>query len=1106
MKTYQIAIIVCLGVILTAGALFAQPANDSCAGAVVVDTLPYTYSQNTRLATPDPADPILACADSGGGKSVWFIYTADSTRYLRFSTARSTPADYDVAMGLYTGVCGDLVEVDCNDDIVPGSVRQAVIGIEVQAGTTYYIHIAEWNGGGPNGGVPTGGDLILDVFESTPDPIYLGPKTGSVAGGGSITLGMVPGNIPIIVGDGTPAHEPNLPDKLLPAPIDVHPARGPAGSNFIKDPSVSSVAAVGAQPVVLKNFRGNVNTGAVPPDPILAAGPDYVIGMVNSSFMVWDKEGTLLSVQSLQTWWNNVAAPLSFSDPQIVYDHYEHRWIMAGGNFAEPYSFLISVSDDENPFGTWHNWSLPAGLGDSLTGNLPDYPQMGYDSVAIYITSREFNPGFVYARLRIIEKSQLYKNDDGPVSWTDLWDLREPEHTSVPVGTVQPSVMFGYTGEHYMVNTSPFTVGTFFTLWKILDPVGTPSMTAEDISVVEYLPPNDAGQLGGGTAIEAGGGSIRHRAVYRDSSLWMAHSVASGTGNVYSAIRYVRINPHTGEALEDVAMGAEGFWHYYPALMADGDGNIIIAYSRSGLTEYPGGFVSGHKKTDPPGLSPSIPVAEGVGNYDVPANGRNRWGDYTGAALDPSDSLAVWVNTEYAKGTNTWETRVGMVKMGPLPGAFVNVNLSALTFGTIEVTDTSAPMEFFISSNGIDTLNVASVDLPDSNFKLLDPPSFPISIPTFAVETLRVIFAPVRYGTFSDSLLIHSNDTLRPTIKISLSGKGFSIDPAVSGTMYAGTGSADSGRLRTVNPVDGTTMAVGPSGFVQLLNLRVHPVTGELMGLAINSATTAANYDIVRVNTSLADAHTISRIPLNFIKGMAYHDDTLYVARITGAIYWVDPGTGTPTQVAASGKNLSAIDFNPVTGELWAGVSRGSPVDAIYKIDLATGTPTLVGTTGFNVPTVDIAFDAIGKLLGIIGTGTAPSQLISIDTATGAGTVIGPLGITSAQGIAFHPDVVTDIYLDPGLDGLPHRYALGQNYPNPFNPATTVGYELPEAGHVKLVLFNTLGEEVLTLVDAEQAPGYYHLTIPGGNIASGVYFYRLTAGAFSAVRKMVLIR
>jgi hypothetical protein len=140
--------------------------------------------------------------------------------------------------------------------------------------------------------------------------------------------------------------------------------------------------------------------------------------------MVWDKDGALLSGQALTSWFSNVASPVGFSDPQVLYDHFANRWIMAGGHFSEPYGFLISVSDDDDPFGTWYNWYLPGGLGDSLTGNLPDYPQVGYDSLAVYITSREFGETSFYSRVRIIEKTQLYNNDAGPVSWTDFWDLR----------------------------------------------------------------------------------------------------------------------------------------------------------------------------------------------------------------------------------------------------------------------------------------------------------------------------------------------------------------------------------------------------------------------------------------------------------------------------------------------------------------------------------------------------------------------------------------------------------------------------------------------------------------------------------------------------------
>jgi len=86
-------------------------------------------------------------------------------------------------------------------------------------------------------------------------------------------------------------------------------------------------------------------------------------------------------------------------------------------------------------------------------------------------------------------------------------------------------------------------------------------------------------------------------------------------------------------------------------------------------------------------------------------------------------------------------------------------------------------------------------------------------------------------------------------------------------------------------------------------------------------------------------------------------------------------------------------------------------------------------------------------------------------------------------------------------------FTLSQNYPNPFNPITTIEYSLPKAGDVELSVFNALGQRVVTLVDGYKPAGYYKVNFNGKDLASGVYYYRLTAGdKFSAVKKMLLIK
>lgn len=89
---------------------------------------------------------------------------------------------------------------------------------------------------------------------------------------------------------------------------------------------------------------------------------------------------------------------------------------------------------------------------------------------------------------------------------------------------------------------------------------------------------------------------------------------------------------------------------------------------------------------------------------------------------------------------------------------------------------------------------------------------------------------------------------------------------------------------------------------------------------------------------------------------------------------------------------------------------------------------------------------------------------------------------------------------------LPEKYSLSQNFPNPFNPTTTVRYTVPNAGKVTMKIYNILGQEVATLVNMRQGAGTYTVKFDASRFASGVYFYRLTAGSFSQVKKMMLLK
>ena len=112
---------------------------------------------------------------------------------------------------------------------------------------------------------------------------------------------------------------------------------------------------------------------------------------------------------------------------------------------------------------------------------------------------------------------------------------------------------------------------------------------------------------------------------------------------------------------------------------------------------------------------------------------------------------------------------------------------------------------------------------------------------------------------------------------------------------------------------------------------------------------------------------------------------------------------------------------------------------------------------------------------------------------------------------SIHPQMDrTEVSLAHG-PAVPIVYALNQNYPNPFNPTTEIMYAIPEAGHVKVAVFNILGQNVRDLVNEEKAVGSYSVIWDGKDtngeaVASGVYFYRIRANEFSETRKMLLLK
>ena len=112
-----------------------------------------------------------------------------------------------------------------------------------------------------------------------------------------------------------------------------------------------------------------------------------------------------------------------------------------------------------------------------------------------------------------------------------------------------------------------------------------------------------------------------------------------------------------------------------------------------------------------------------------------------------------------------------------------------------------------------------------------------------------------------------------------------------------------------------------------------------------------------------------------------------------------------------------------------------------------------------------------------------------------------PLVYNSSYGIT--QPVITGV--SNGTE-IPKEYQIYQNYPNPFNPTTNIKFDVPKSSIVKIKVYDVTGKKISELVNQEMAPGVYNIDWNGTGYASGIYFYKITAGDFTKVMKMLLIK
>ncbi len=203
--------------------------------------------------------------------------------------------------------------------------------------------------------------------------------------------------------------------------------------------------------------------------------------------------------------------------------------------------------------------------------------------------------------------------------------------------------------------------------------------------------------------------------------------------------------------------------------------------------------------------------------------------------------------------------------------------------------------------------------------------------------------------------------------------------------------------------------------------------------------------------------------------------------------------------VGSTGENPLPVELTTFTG------SAGNE-----GIILNWNTATEVNNYGFQVERQKVKGESEWEIIGFVeghGNSNSPKDYTFVDSDKLIGMVKYRLKQIDIDGAFEYSDIV-EVNLNPNL---PAKFKLTQNYPNPFNPTTTINYAIPsvEIRHalsVQLTIYDALGREAATLVNESKTPGNYSVQFDASKLSSGIYYYTLRAGDFTATKKMILVK
>ena len=462
-------------------------------------------------------------------------------------------------------------------------------------------------------------------------------------------------------------------------------------------PASAATATPSGPPLLLQSFQGTAQSAAItalgsdqeiaPPDPDVAVGSSSVVEVTNSAIQFFNRAGTSTGITDINKF---VSVPSSWTttDPQVAYDPQSGRFYFSvlefdtgGGNGNQ---VVLLASNSSDPSTGWHGLVLPNVAPNctdpSLTcnGSLPpfaDQPWLGFSDNVVAVAWNYFNGPSLSApwygsQIDIVQKSDLISNT---LTLNTVAPFFNGPFAPRPVVSLSP------TAVQYVVynNSDPIEVGNADTI-GVLPIAGQPEQqnvnpptevdagpynaTSGPTSEGGTMPP--APQKGSSVLLDTGDDRLT-TAVWQNGTLWTAGNTGATAANLCpSATSCLNLVSVPADASGNVnatgarqlVLGVSGSFLYYPAISVDSNGDGFLVYDASSSSTFEsvmGAGLIGGQVTAPVTLHASTAAFDPGGGVCNGNSSPCRWGDYSGAAQDPSHPSDVWVVSESDDGNTS---------------------------------------------------------------------------------------------------------------------------------------------------------------------------------------------------------------------------------------------------------------------------------------------------------------------------------------------------------------------------------------------------------------------------------------------------------------------